>query len=122
MQRFTSGAVRETANSCIVEIDALRREQCYEYIGLEASTDPLGSFDESPDGAIFQTIEFNMPRSFGHDQGFTGVPLETLPLVVQVEGLTGTGLTLATETEELPIVGTGNVSAQFATSLPIGRR
>jgi len=116
-QQWSSGALRETANSCLVEVDPIRREQCFEYQGGDTLLDPMAAEME-----LYQTLEFTLPRFFAHDEGFTRVPLPTFPLRVQVEGYAGGGLVLGNGYESLTIIGTGNVEAQFATNMPPGRR
>ncbi|MEW5850752.1 MAG: LamG-like jellyroll fold domain-containing protein [Myxococcota bacterium] len=117
VQSFTSGAVRETANSCFVEIDPVRREQCYEFIGGDVSIDPWSDATE-----IFQTLEFSLPRGFAHDRGYTSVPKPKNPLRVRVTGLNGGTLVLANAGETLSLTGSGVVTGQFPTPLAQGRR
>lgn len=117
LQLFSKGAVRETADACWVELDALRREQCYEFIGSEAGTDVLTAGME-----LFQTLEVTLPRSFGHDRGFTGVPMPRFPVVARITGLSGDGLVLSADGQRLEVHGSGTVSVEFPDKLPPGRR
>ncbi|MBI5497402.1 MAG: hypothetical protein HY904_20475 [Deltaproteobacteria bacterium] len=123
VQRFQSGSVRETANSCFVEVDPVRREQCYEFIGGDVSMDVLASAQD-----VFQTLEFNLPRAFAHDEGFTRVNTPTSTLTAAVTGLS-TGATVRVRnarngtTVDIPGDSSGTaVTRSFAAPLPVGQR
>jgi len=116
VQDMEAGAVRENRNSCLVEIDDLRREHCYEYTGGDVSLDPLDAPME-----LHQTLEFTLTRAFGHDRGFTSVPLPGRRVQVDINDLQGR-LVLSNGHETLTLDGNGPTFSRFEGELPIGRR
>ncbi|MEW5847244.1 MAG: LamG-like jellyroll fold domain-containing protein [Myxococcota bacterium] len=116
-QPFNAGAVRETGAGCMVELDAVRREQCYEFMGGQVTMDPLAA-----PLAVYQVLEFTQQRSFGHDRNFTPVELPRFPLTVAVSGYQGGGLQLRNRADVLTISGSGEVTATFANTLRLGER
>jgi hypothetical protein len=124
VQRFQSGAVRETANSCFVEVDPVRREQCFEFMGGDVSLDVLGDTQD-----VFQTLEINLQRSFAHDDGFTRVNTPTGVLRVAASGLQGGWVVRVRNarngtTLDLTGSGTGTsvVTGGFSAAMPVGQR
>ena len=122
VQQFQAGSVRENANSCFVEVDAVRREQCYEFIGGDVSMDALAGPED-----VFQTLEFTLPRGFAHDEGFTRVGTPTAALSVAVSGLvTGAVVRIRNvrngTTVDVPgDGGTAAVTRSFAGNPPVGQ-
>jgi len=101
----------DNGDSCVINIDNLRSEVCYEWQGgavsLDAYTKPMD---------VNQTLEMSVSRSFGHDRGFTPIPPPTHPLRVRVTGYTGVGLALTNGLGELlPVqaTSTGETVVEF---------
>ncbi|MBI5497715.1 MAG: hypothetical protein HY904_22095 [Deltaproteobacteria bacterium] len=116
-QKWTSGSVAETANTCKVRIDELRNEDCYEFMGGDATLDPLNGGE-----ALFQTLELTLARSFGHDQGFTSKDLPAFTLGLHVTNLQGTGLKVSDGKDTVAVAGSGDVTTSFPTTLRLGQR
>lgn len=79
----------DDGDSCIVAIDNLRSEVCYEWAGGAVSFDPY-----THEEVVNQSLEMSVSRSFGHDRGFTPVPPPLYRPRVQITGYTGSGLVL----------------------------
>ena len=83
-----SGAVTfDNGDTCIVELDAVRTEPCYSWTGDDVSLDPGNDLVDVGSYVPFQSLEFGLVRSFGHDEGFERVGGVTYALGVLVSGL-----------------------------------
>jgi hypothetical protein len=60
--RSTDGIMTETANGCLAEIDAIRAEPCYEYVGASAYMDPFAAEQD-----FYHDVEIGTFTSFGDD-------------------------------------------------------
>jgi|GEM_PF-1930204 len=81
------GAITDNGDSCSVELDAVRTEPCYAWTGDDVSIDPGNDGVDVGSYTPFQSLEFGLFRSFGHDEGFERIPGVTYQLGVWVGGL-----------------------------------
>ncbi|MFT7582847.1 MAG: hypothetical protein ACI9MR_004531, partial [Myxococcota bacterium] len=83
-----SGAITfDNGDTCIVELDSVRTEPCYAWTGNDVSIDPGNDAVDFGSYVPFQTLEFGLFRSFGHDEGFERVSGPTYDLSLTVSGL-----------------------------------
>ncbi len=126
------GSVMETANNCVVDIDAFRTEPCYGWIGSGSSVDPSNSANQVGASTAFASFEFGLFSNFAHGDGYDGVDLLRFPVKVRVTGYAGgdlrvgwrdsMGALVETATVPAPAAAPGIVDVTFPTDMAVGRR
>jgi len=62
--------VFDNGDVCTVEVTSMLNTPCYSYVGDNVSLDPWGGAIAIGESVDFGLLDFVMPRSFGHDEGF----------------------------------------------------
>ena len=84
--------VQDTGDTCLMQVEPPLTTPCYAWQDDKVSLDPNLSLVSKGDYEPLGLVQFGYLTGFGHDGGFTPVPLPVYPLTVKVTGHTAGGL------------------------------